>query len=61
MPKGVIMKTVHVTYQLVREFALTTIPGEAVALAEAVGTPVWAAPACELDPFPEDHPLQLLF
>jgi hypothetical protein len=55
------MKTVCVTYQLVREFGLTTILGEAVALAEAVGAPVWAAPACECAPFPEDHPLQLLF
>jgi hypothetical protein len=49
------MKTVRdVTYQLVREFGLTTIFGEAVPLAEAVGGPVWAAPACELAPFPED-------
>jgi benzoylformate decarboxylase len=30
---------------------------EAVALAEALGAPVWAAPACERAPFPEDHPL----
>jgi hypothetical protein len=44
------MKTVRdVTYQLVREFGLTTIFGEAVPLAEAVGAPVWAAPACELE------------
>jgi hypothetical protein len=55
------MKTVRdVTYQLVREFGLTTILGEAVALAEAVGAPVWAAPACELAPFPEDHLFKLL-
>lgn len=31
--------------------------GEAVALAEALGAPVWAAPASERAPFPEDHPL----
>jgi benzoylformate decarboxylase len=30
---------------------------EAVAFAEALGAPVWAAPACERTPFPEDHPL----
>jgi benzoylformate decarboxylase len=30
---------------------------EAVALAEALGAPVWAAPASERTPFPEDHPL----
>jgi benzoylformate decarboxylase len=30
---------------------------EAVALAEALGAPVWAAPASERPPFPEDHPL----
>jgi benzoylformate decarboxylase len=30
---------------------------EATALAEALGAPVWAAPACERTPFPEDHPL----
>ncbi len=30
---------------------------QAVALAEALGAPVWAAPACERAPFPEDHPL----
>ena len=30
---------------------------EAVALAEALGAPVWAAPASERAPFPEDHPL----
>ncbi|WP_264028577.1 benzoylformate decarboxylase [Mycolicibacterium aichiense] len=29
----------------------------AVTLAERAGTPVWAAPACERPPFPEDHPL----
>ena len=43
------MKTVRVTYQLVREFGLTTILGEAVALADAVGAPVWAAPSLEKD------------
>jgi benzoylformate decarboxylase len=31
--------------------------GEAVAFAEALGAPVWAAPASERTPFPEDHPL----
>jgi benzoylformate decarboxylase len=31
--------------------------GEAVALAETLGAPVWAAPASERAPFPEDHPL----
>jgi benzoylformate decarboxylase len=30
---------------------------QAVALAEALGAPVWAAPASERTPFPEDHPL----
>jgi benzoylformate decarboxylase len=30
---------------------------EAVGLAEALGAPVWAAPASERTPFPEDHPL----
>jgi len=30
---------------------------EGIALAEALGAPVWAAPACERPPFPEDHPL----
>jgi benzoylformate decarboxylase len=30
---------------------------EAKALAEAVNAPVWAAPASERTPFPEDHPL----
>ncbi|MGF1473597.1 MAG: benzoylformate decarboxylase [Rubrobacteraceae bacterium] len=30
---------------------------EAVALAEALSAPVWAAPASERAPFPEDHPL----
>ncbi|HXT45848.1 MAG TPA: benzoylformate decarboxylase [Pseudonocardiaceae bacterium] len=30
---------------------------QAVALAEALGAPVWAAPACERAPFPEDHAL----
>jgi benzoylformate decarboxylase len=30
---------------------------EAVAFAEALGAPVWAAPACERAPFPENHPL----
>ncbi|MGO9958903.1 MAG: benzoylformate decarboxylase [Solirubrobacteraceae bacterium] len=30
---------------------------EAVALAEALGAPVWAAPSSERTPFPEDHPL----
>ncbi len=33
--------------------------GEGIAFAEALGAPVWAAPACELPPFPEDHPLYL--
>jgi hypothetical protein len=37
------MKTVCVTYHLVREFGLTTIHGEAVALAEAVGARVSCA------------------
>jgi benzoylformate decarboxylase len=32
---------------------------EAVALAEALAAPVWAAPASERAPFPEDHPLYL--
>lgn len=32
---------------------------EAIAVAEALGAHVWAAPACELPPFPEDHPLYL--
>ncbi len=32
---------------------------EAIALAEALGAPVWAAPASERAPFPEDHPLYL--
>jgi hypothetical protein len=55
------MKAVRdVTYQLMREFGSTTIFGEAVALVE-VGAPVWAAPACESAPFPEDHPLQQIF
>jgi benzoylformate decarboxylase len=31
--------------------------GEAAALAEALNAPVWAAPASERTPFPEDHPL----
>jgi benzoylformate decarboxylase len=31
--------------------------GEAIALAEALNVPVWAAPASERAPFPEDHPL----
>ncbi len=31
--------------------------GEGIALAEALGAPVWTAPACERAPFPEDHPL----
>jgi len=31
--------------------------GEATALAEALNAPVWAAPASERTPFPEDHPL----
>ena len=31
--------------------------GEAVAFAEALGAPVWAAPASERAPFPENHPL----
>ncbi|WP_334270000.1 hypothetical protein [Edaphobacter sp. HDX4] len=30
---------------------------EAVAFAEAIGAPVWAAPASERAPFPEKHPL----
>ncbi|MGB6245953.1 benzoylformate decarboxylase [Gordonia sp. (in: high G+C Gram-positive bacteria)] len=30
---------------------------EAVALAERLGAPVWAAPSSERPPFPEDHPL----
>jgi benzoylformate decarboxylase len=30
---------------------------EGVAFAEALGAPVWAAPASERAPFPEDHPL----
>jgi benzoylformate decarboxylase len=30
---------------------------EAVAVAEALNAPVWAAPASERAPFPEDHPL----
>ena len=30
---------------------------EAIAFAEALGAPVWAAPACERAPFPENHPL----
>ncbi len=30
---------------------------EAVALAEALNAPVWAAPSSERAPFPEDHPL----
>jgi len=30
---------------------------EAMAFAEALGAPVWAAPASERAPFPEDHPL----
>jgi benzoylformate decarboxylase len=30
---------------------------EAIAFAEALGAPVWAAPASERAPFPEDHPL----
>jgi benzoylformate decarboxylase len=30
---------------------------EAVALAETLGAPVWAAPSSERTPFPEDHPL----
>jgi benzoylformate decarboxylase len=30
---------------------------QAVAFAEALGAPVWAAPASERAPFPEDHPL----
>jgi benzoylformate decarboxylase len=29
----------------------------AIALAETLNSPVWAAPACERAPFPEDHPL----
>src|SRR4051794_1026837 len=31
--------------------------GGAAALAEALNAPVWAAPASERTPFPEDHPL----
>jgi len=31
--------------------------GEAIAFAEALGAPVWAAPASERAPFPENHPL----
>ncbi|MCF8587167.1 benzoylformate decarboxylase [Gordonia liuliyuniae] len=31
--------------------------GPAVALAERLGAPVWAAPSSERPPFPEDHPL----
>lgn len=30
---------------------------QAVAVAERLGVKVWAAPACERPPFPEDHPL----
>ncbi len=30
---------------------------EGVAVAEALGAPVWTAPACERAPFPENHPL----
>jgi benzoylformate decarboxylase len=30
---------------------------QAVAFAESLGAPVWAAPASERAPFPEDHPL----
>jgi benzoylformate decarboxylase len=30
---------------------------EAVALADALGAPVWSAPSSERAPFPEDHPL----
>lgn len=30
---------------------------EAIAFAEALNAPVWAAPACERPPFPEDHRL----
>ncbi len=30
---------------------------QAIAFAEALGAPVWAAPASERTPFPEDHPL----
>ena len=30
---------------------------EAIAFAEALGAPVWAAPASERAPFPENHPL----
>ena len=30
---------------------------EGIAVAEALGAPVWTAPACERAPFPEDHPL----
>jgi hypothetical protein len=44
------MKTVRdVTYQLVPEFGLTTIFDEAVALADAVGAPVRAAPSLAKD------------
>ena len=32
---------------------------EAAALAETLNAPVWAAPASERTPFPEDHPLYL--
>jgi benzoylformate decarboxylase len=32
---------------------------EAVALAEALNAPVWAAPSSERAPFPEDHPLYI--
>ncbi len=32
---------------------------EAIAVAEALGAPVWAAPASERSPFPENHPLYL--
>src|ERR1700689_2633798 len=31
--------------------------GQAVAFADALGAPVWAAPASERSPFPENHPL----
>jgi benzoylformate decarboxylase len=31
--------------------------GQAIAFAEALGAPVWAAPSSERTPFPEDHPL----
>jgi thiamine pyrophosphate-dependent acetolactate synthase large subunit-like protein len=30
---------------------------QAVAFAETLGAPVWAAPASERSPFPENHPL----